>query len=156
MSKQELDTLFGELSAVLWGISGPASDSSEAARAHKAGELGLLRLFRGFVYDRSLTFSDIRSLYEIMTDKGIDPELNVTAERVHTFTDRWMAMVEARREYREMDTREALLFVVMADSADRVLAERIVVERWPGSTSQAKSLLEEMKQVAIPLASGSL
>jgi hypothetical protein len=156
VSKQELDTLFGELSAVLWGISGPASDAGEAARAYKAGELGLLRLFHGFVYDRSLTFSNIRSLYEIMAGKSIDPEHNVTAERVHAFTDRWMAMVEAKREHPEMDTREALLFVVMADSVDRVLAERIVVERWPGSTSQAKCLLEEMKQVAIPLASGSL
>lgn len=156
MSKQELDTLFGELSAVLWGISDSSFDASDAARAHKAGELGLLRLFHGLVHDRSVTFSDIRSLHEIMTSKGIDPERNITADRVHACTDRWMAVVDVKRERPEMDTKEALLFVVMADSADRVLAERIVVERWPGSMEQAQCLLAEMKKVASPLASGSL
>lgn len=156
MSKQELDTLFGELSAVLWGISDSSFDASDAARAHKDGELGLLRLFQSLVHDRSLTFSNIRSLYEIMSGKGIDPEQNITADRVHALADRWMVMVDAKRKNPELDTREALLFVVMADSADRVLAERIVVERWPGSMEQAQCLLAEMKKVASPLASGSL
>jgi hypothetical protein len=75
---------------------------------------------------------------------------------VKASVDLWSKVIDMVQENPDVPASECLYFVVMTDVPDRALAEQIMVERWPGSISQAQDLLKEMKESAKPLTSGVL
>lgn len=156
MSRQEADALLTEITAALWGTENSSSNSAAAVRAHGEGQVALLRVFRGLVHDRTVRFSEISSLFEIMAAHGVDPEANITAERVRAYINCWMWVMEAKSNHPEMVGGDASLFIVMSSPEERQAARLIVSERWPGSLEQARGLLEETKGVANALSTGVL
>lgn len=153
--KAELDKLHGDITTALYIEGGRSSDMSMSARAYEQHRADLLRLFWRFLPDKTLRFSTIKSAYMLLCTEGIEsPEEEVTAERVHLWSDLLEESLASRGE--STKGPESIAFIMMSDSADRDLARRIVSTRWPGSRESAEALLTEMKGSPQPLASGTL
>lgn len=156
-AKAEMDRLHGDIITALYIDGGRPSDAAESAGAYDARDVVLLRLFWRFVSDRTINFHSIRHLYLTLNTQGVpDLEQQVTADRVRAFVSIWNEMIDFMSNNPESHANERMTFVVMADASDRVLAKRIMLERWPGSMEQARELLEEMRRSPKPLSAGSL
>jgi len=156
-ARAELDMLRGDILTALNIAGDRSSDVMDVERAHRSGNVALLRLFLRFLPDRSIRFNTIRDLYGVLHSQAVaDAEQQVTADRMEVMLDLWSKILDVMKPNPDTGAFKRLTFVVMTDVSDRALAERIVLERWPGSTEQAQGLLEEMKQSSLPLTAGSL